>query len=950
MYEDLGKPLRELALDEPLAKRARRMTDVPLELEKTVVTNMKPVVGCKNFFLLHYSLSGGFYKLNGKPSDLTIVEKNTILRCLKVANGIKMVRVSVDNADNFATLEVHFFNVNYLADIVKEYNTDKTLARKIFPISGGSRVRAGEAAGQVRVDSSAAPVLAAITMPDGDQPVLNLIVRPIGDYSTYTLEVRSSLIADSLFDPLFSEIRFKFRPGCFNTNCAPDWDPAAEPPAEPAIDYLAKDYGSFRQTMIGAMMERVPGWEATSEADLDMVLADLFSAAADELSDYQDRVMNEAYLTSARKRVSLARHSRLMDYHIHQGSQASTWLTLELEEDGVGPKSFALSEGLMAWAGEKKLDDRAVVFMSRHKDPQMVHQYLNSAGLYTWSDTITRLRAGSTSADLRLYNVLYLDGLKPPAAVPDQASAEEIAKFLRWFPEQEDLPRRLLIQEHLNPETGLRPGRDPLKRQLLRLLPGDQGAVAMNDPITGEWFVRIRWQKEDALRYDYCFTVECPGGTSGTAVGKTENISLFHGNLVEVFHGRRKDNILFIEKDQQFNTGTAPATSWLELHYERTGRWGTTCRLPDYPLAYQATTPGGDIPPVSTLEVRVVPYLTVKDKKPADLLGDLWDEVPSLVYSDDSAENGDHFIVETDENRRSLVRFGNGENGRDLPEGSAISCAYQYGNPLDGNVGNDTLLNLDPDSVAANPGSLTIRSCWNPFDVTNGRGSEPVAEIVRRVPEAYRSRQLRAVTLKDYVARAEEIQGVSRAAARYAWTGSWRTVRVVIDPEGTNELSYQLYKTVESYLNAVRLIGEDLEIRPPAFVPLEIVVRLCAAPGFWPEDLHYVLEQEFSAGWTPDGRQGFFHPDLWTFGQPLYASQIIGRALQVRGVEHIVGQKKKIGGVDKTISVSIKRWNSPVAPADSLTQLNFNEIIQVMNDPDHQERGSIAFEIKGGRQ
>lgn len=936
MYEELGKPLRELALDEPLAKRARRMTDVPVELPKATVNNMTPV-GCKNFLLLHYSLAGNVFRLNGKPSDLTIVEKNSILRCLKFANGIKMVRVAVDNTGNFATLEVHFFNVNYLAEIVAKYNGNKALARQMFPISGGSRVRAGEATGQVQVDSSSAPVVPGITLPDPEQPVLNLIVRPIGDYSTYTLELRSSLIANSLFDPLFSEIRFKFRPGCFNTNCAPDWDPAPEPPAEPAIDYLAKDYGSFRQTMVGAMMDRVPGWEATSEADLDMVLADLFSVAADEISDYQDRVMNEAYLTSARKRVSLARHSRMMDYHIHQGSQASTWLAIEIEHHGAGQKFFAVSEGVKIWTGEKEEDQNSVVFLSRHKDPVTLHQFLNSAGLYTWSDTITSLKAGSTSADLKLYNRLYLDGIDPPDDQPDQAAAEEIADFLHWFPKQEDPPRYLLIHEHLNPETGFKPGVDPSKRQLLQLLPDKKGAVAMKDPITDEWFVRIRWRKEDALRRDYCFTVDCPAGGGGTAIGKTENISLFHGNLIEVFHGRQQITIFKDEGEPLVINVLKP----LEFHYARTGRWGTICRLPEAPLAYRNTTPGGDIPPVSTLDVRVGLALNTMDP---------WDEVPSLVYSDDSAENGDHFIVETDENRRSLLRFGNGENGRDLPESSIIKCTYQYGDPLAGNVGSDRLTNLEEASVKANPIGLSIHGCWNPFDVTNGRDREPVAEIVRRVPEAYRARQLRAVTLKDYVDRAQEIEGVSRAAARYAWTGSWRTVRVVIDPVGTNELSHQIYKKVESYLNAVRLIGEDIEIRPPAFVPLEIMVRLCAAPGFWPEDVRFVLEQEFSAGWTPDGRQGFFHPDLWTFGQPLYASQIIGRALQVRGVEHVVGQKKKINGVNKTISVSIKRWNSPVAPTDSLTQLNFNEIIQVMNDPDHQERGTIAFEIKGGRQ
>jgi predicted phage baseplate assembly protein len=367
------------------------------------------------------------------------------------------------------------------------------------------------------------------------------------------------------------------------------------------------------------------------------------------------------------------------------------------------------------------------------------------------------------------------------------------------------------------------------------------------------------------------------------------------------------------------------------------------CRLPEVPLAYKQTIPGGDFPPVSTLEVTV---------ETSGGGGDVWDEVPNFIHSDDSSENGDHFVVETDENRRSIIRFGNGRNGRELPDGAKVTCTYQYGMPLEGNVGADKIVNFNAATVAGDPALpvILLRSCRNPFDVTNGIDREPIAEIIRRVPEAYRYRQLRAVTLADYVARAEEIAGVSRAAARYGWTGSWRTVRVTIDPVGTTELSYKLRKTVASYLNAVRLIGEDLEIRPPVLVPLEINVMLCANSDVWPEDIRFVLEEEFSAGWTPDGRKGFFHPDEWTFGQALYASQIIGRAIKVKGVEHAVGQKTSVGGVEKTISVSIKRWNAPFAATDSLTQLNFNEIILVMSDPDHMEHGFIRFDVKGGRQ
>jgi hypothetical protein len=98
-----------------------------------------------------------------------------------------------------------------------------------------------------------------------------------------------------------------------------------------------------------------------------------------------------------------------------------------------------------------------------------------------------------------------------------------------------------------------------------------------------------------------------------------------------------------------------------------------------------------------------------------------------------------------------------------------------------------------------------------------------------------------------------------------------------------------------------------------------------------------VLEQEFSAGFTPDGRIGFFHPDLWTFGQPLRASQILGRLQLIEGVEHVM-------------SITLKRWNEATPAGDEITNLRHNEIIQVTNDPDHLELGFIFFEVKGGRQ
>ncbi len=873
---------------EALAERARQLYTVPTTISAAKFATVG--VTCQTALNLLYTFDAtdNVHELNGFPHQLTDAERYTILGCLNKLNGIKFVEVTNISTTN-AALDVHFFNKNHLNTILSDSAAHPERVKTMLPVTGGYRTAAGPATGQIQVTQ-----VIALT----DPAALRLVIEPVGDYSTYRIGVDT--VAYSGFDPVFSELSFKFRPGCFTTNCAPDWKTGVEPKPVPVIDYLAKDYDSFRHAMINAMMERVPGWDVSSEADLDQVLLDLFSAAADELSDYQDRVMNEAYLTTARKRVSLARHARLMDYHIHQGNQADTWMTFELNP--AGPAEFDLDLGLEVWAGPENKDDASsVVFLAGNNKPLHMHRFVDRLGLYTWSDSVPSLEKGSTTADLKIIG-----------APDDMATATVIENLI-----QTGTIKRLLIQEYLSPVTGTVNGRDPRKRQLLRLItgeptgdPNDKAAKAMVDPLTGSALVRVHWRAEDKLHSNYCFTVECPG--------RVEDVSLFHGNLLEVFHGTRTA-VVFKEPD-----APPPTPPAIEFHYEPT-RWGTICRLPQTksPLAYRSTEPGGDVAPISTLAVSVAPGGT-----------EPWHERPNLVHS----QAGDnHFVVETDENGESLIRFGNGTNGQTLPEHAVVSCEFQYGVGLAGNVGLDRIVRIDRNTLTTTPSGGNFSRCWNPFEVTNGRAPEPAAEIVRRVPEAYRARQLRAVTLQDYVKRAQQVPGVSRAAASYAWTGSWRTVRITIDPLGGTELEDSLRRDVARYLEAVRLIGEDLEIRPPLFVPLDIHIALCAAPDYWPNDLRSILEQEFSAGFTPDGRMGFFHPDLWTFGQPLHASQILGRIQKVQGVEHV-------------ISIALKRWNDPAPAAEEITKLRPNEIIEVMTDPGHMELGFISFAVQGGRQ
>jgi len=94
------------------------------------------------------------------------------------------------------------------------------------------------------------------------------------------------------------------------------------------IDYLARDYASFRQELLSLIPQKLPEWTDRSEADFGVVLIELFSYMADILSYYQDRIANEAFLTTAQERRSVIQHLRLIGYEMAPAAPASAALSI----------------------------------------------------------------------------------------------------------------------------------------------------------------------------------------------------------------------------------------------------------------------------------------------------------------------------------------------------------------------------------------------------------------------------------------------------------------------------------------------------------------------------------------------------------------------------------------------------------------------------------------------
>jgi len=101
----------------------------------------------------------------------------------------------------------------------------------------------------------------------------------------------------------------------------------------PVIDYVTKDYEGFRQGMLNQIPLLLPNWTDRSESDFGVVLVELFAYVADILSYYQDRVANEAYLSTATQRRSVVELLRLIDYQIDPGLAASATIHFDCSAD-----------------------------------------------------------------------------------------------------------------------------------------------------------------------------------------------------------------------------------------------------------------------------------------------------------------------------------------------------------------------------------------------------------------------------------------------------------------------------------------------------------------------------------------------------------------------------------------------------------------------------------------
>jgi hypothetical protein len=356
-----------------------------------------------------------------------------------------------------------------------------------------------------------------------------------GDFSPYTLSLVNSLASATAgrfavtevldgFDPQLAQVTFSFKIDCGPYfDCAPtppDCRPAPPPP--PPINYLAKDYGSFRTILLDRMNQLLPSWGASSEADLGVMLAELIAYAGDQLSYQQDAVSTEAYLLTARSRISLRRHALLVDYRVHDGANARAWICLNVGVpvflDHTVTRFYTFAPGMPSplLGNEQAALDAGVIVFEPMQDANLFPE-LNSLNFYTWGDLNCCLPQGATEATLA-------------GSFPNLQPGDV-----------------LIFQEAMGPQTGEAADADIRHRYAVRLtqvatvngqgqplvdplFEQGTGAPIVNETQTPQPVTEIQWSPDDALPAPLCLS-----STFLTASGDTEtltNVSIVLGNVV----------------------------------------------------------------------------------------------------------------------------------------------------------------------------------------------------------------------------------------------------------------------------------------------------------------------------------------------------------------------------------------------------------------------------------
>ncbi|MDD4160959.1 MAG: hypothetical protein PHW87_00600 [Methanothrix sp.] len=815
----------------------------------------------------------------------------------------------------------------------------------------------------------------------------------VGDFSTYTLKLVN--LEDA--DPIFSKIDFSFK-----INCPKDSDCRAEEAVcrtekdrEIRLDYLTRDYSGFRRLILDRLSEIMPNWKESSASDLGVVIAEIMAYAADYLAYYQDAVATEAYLGTARRRISIRRHARLLDYYLNDGCNARVWLTAEVEPGSIADgKPFPIKKGNCVFS-LKKIPGNDDISHKRFltktfgidlkKNPILVKfDEEKSEAKLIYSNKTIKLIAEMENDELKLYEIKKVEFLTKVERFKYKtflSGVDEYKEAISLGAQVFEPINSIILHSSQNEMLFYTWGEEdcclPKNATRATLVIGGErdGYPAVGDILIFE--ESVREPEEDSLKKFLKKSIKESKEESEEEFGylerrhavrltKVEPVDDKLIDYVKIYRSKKAYEQFAYKKIQLINIEWCAEDALpFPLCISRASQ--TTCSARgnvlladhgrsldedlDKPEANKRYRPKLKNKPL-TYQAYLKSELFNKKKSDGELIAacEIISEngtgaYPAIELSEvstfrkwspqrdliNSGRFDRAFVAEIDDDGFAVLRFGDGMNGM-KPFGD-LKATYRVGNGSIGNVGSDSIGHIFIEGE--NP--QDIIKIRNPMHAEGGKDPETINHARLFAPQALHEKEY-AVNEEDYAMMAEKHADVQKAVATLRWTGSWNTMFINVDRKGGRSLDASFKKELLSYLNRFCLAGFDLEVEGPTYVPLDIALNVVVNPEYFSARVMKSLQEEFSCRKLSDGRDGFFYPDQFTFGKSVYLSRLIARAIQIPGVlrvEVIRFQRKGEVANGELAAGEIKMGRLEIARLDS--------------DPNSPENGMIEFNMEGGR-
>uniref|UniRef100_B0T4I9 Baseplate protein J-like domain-containing protein n=1 Tax=Caulobacter sp. (strain K31) TaxID=366602 RepID=B0T4I9_CAUSK len=422
------------------------------------------------------------------------------------------------------------------------------------------------------------------------------------------------------------------------------------------IEYTARDFTGLRTMMQSRLAQNLQGdsaWALDHPADPLMTLAEILAARGDYLSYQQDAVGTEAYLSTARRRLSVRRLARLLDYGINDGCNARTWLAFGVAQDVILPAGMAVVTpqpgrlGVVLPPGP--LGPGTTVFETMQ--PLTALTALNDLGRWLVTSANHVIPAQTCSLVL-------------PGQFPGLAAG-----------------RVLVFEQIISPDSSAPFGAQAVRLTSVTYAPASGGG--------GGGSTTIIWHPRDALARD--LTVPASGA----------GLPSLYGNVVLADHGQTTTAALVLN-DEGLPASVTGADPVFAAPPPATNA-GWDGADPDASLA--------DVPSAAACLIQD-PSLAVCQVTLNDGTRD-WRPVRDLLRAPSDARL---FAVEPEDpapttgQRRLLIRFGDGVLGRPAPAGATFSAKVREGHGKTGRVKPRTLVQIPPSSVSG-----VIRTVLNPL-------------------------------------------------------------------------------------------------------------------------------------------------------------------------------------------------------------------------------------------